>query len=182
MIEGEKTYHYHKGWLLLDYFGILFFLALTASGIYWLFKDPFFSSGWGGLFVATVGSIAVIAFVFEKNNRATIIVNDKEIVALKPKQQVRIVWSNIDRVYYSAFQDAYAKNPFFSLYILSKDGELIKITQNIDDYFDLMEMIVRRSPRGQAEPISLIKLLRLLFQVYFSKGQEKGGHRRIPHL
>jgi len=180
--ENNKSYAYSRWWVVFDYFGIVFFLGIVAFGLYMAFTEPFFSSGWIGILGICTGFIMIIVFAFESVNRGTIVVNDEEIIILKPKGSIRIPWSNINRVYYSAFQDAYAKNPFFSLYVLSKDGELIKITQNIDDYFDLMEIIVRHSPRGQAEPISLMKLLRLLFQVYFSKGQEKGGHRRIPHL
>ena len=142
----EKSFEYSPSyrvfWCLGIVIGIIFFIA----AIYGLLIESlsFRSSVWVlGIFLGigiTVGSVVEIG------NCQSIFVNENGISTLGPSRKVFVAWSEIDKLFYTQSEGLGAHEAFYSFYIKSRNGDIIKISQDVTNFHQLGTIILERFP------------------------------------
>ena len=164
-----KSFEYSPFYRFLWYIGIVLGVIFFIAAIYALLTESlsFRSSVWVlGIFLGigiTAGSIV------ELSNYQTIFVDENGISTLGPNRKVFVSWSNIDKLFYTQGEGLAAHEAFYSFYIKSKNGEIIKISQDIKNFHELGTIVLERCPTGRAEYIPFFDLARLYYRSYFKK-------------
>lgn len=166
MLYQEKSFEYPKIYILVLSAGIFVSAAMVILGIYILFSEDFLSGGWSGIFVVSVCTVLLIGCIFEMQNANTILVNERELIALRGKERVVIPWSSIEHIYYTASRGPGAPEPMYSLYIFSKTNDFIIIRQETKGFSDFVGILKQYSPKDEAEHIPFLRLVAIFVRIY----------------
>lgn len=164
-----KSFEYSPFYRFFWYIGIILGVIFFVAAIYALLTESlsFRSSVWVlGIFLGigiTVGSVV------ELSNYQTIFVNEDGISTLGPDRKIFVSWSDIDKLFYTQSEGMGAHEAFYSFYIKSKSGEIIKISQDVKNFHELGSIVLERCPTGRAEYISFLELARLYYRFYFKR-------------
>lgn len=169
MIYDGKLFEYPSFCRPLWYVGVVFGLSFIGASIYALLTKSFSTETFLWIFGIFFGTAMSGGSLVELHNYYSVLVNDERISLLRPNRRVDILWSNIDKVFYTRSEGVQAKYPFFSFYIKSNNGEIIKISQYIKNFHELGAIVLERCPTGRAEGIPFVDLVRLYYRFYFKR-------------
>lgn len=169
MIYDGKLFEYPSFCRPLWHVGVVFGLSFFVASIYALLTKSFSAETFLWIFGIFFGMAMAGGSLVEMHNYHPILVNDERISLLRPNRRLDIPWSDIDRAFYSRSEGVQAKHPFFSFYIKAKNGDIIKISQYIENFHELGSIVLERCPSGKAEYIPFADLARLYYRSYWKK-------------
>lgn len=174
MIYKDRSFKYPKLNIFVHSTGVIFCLGMIGLGLYVLFTEDFLSGGWAMVFGVPFFFLLLIGLVFELRNFNTILVTDQELIALRGKQQITILWSGIKHIYCSASQGRAAEEPSYSLYIFSKSNDFIIVRQSLKGFPDFLNILRQHWPKGELEYIPFMDLVAIFVRIYlFGKARAK---------
>lgn len=169
MVHGDRLFEYPVYSRSLCYAGVLFGIVCFVSAVYALLTESFSFRSLVWVLGIGIGIGLTVGGIVELFNYQTISVNDSGISTLGPNRRMLVSWSDIDRLFYTRGEGLGAHEAFYSFYIKSKSGDIIKISQYIKNFHELGTIVLERCPTGKAEYISFLELARLYYRFYFKK-------------
>jgi hypothetical protein len=167
-----KCYEYPSGSRALH--NVVFFpfcTALFVFSLYLLIKGIAESNRdvLGGIIGILFSGSMLVALVYNYFNLGSIVVNDREITSLKRGGPVTISWSEIGQIYYIIHPGNNIPDPFFTVYVFSKNRKFIVLDREIAGIGELMDTIRQYADTSGAKEITFSELTKVLLRHYLSK-------------
>lgn len=168
MFEYGKTFR-PTDTKFLNGFCIPFTIGLLVLGAYGLINED------GVEAKITIGIsmllfiIFLIGLLFLYFNVGPIVVNDRAIVARKPKGPVSIPWKDIEKIYYAIGRGGHPGDPHFSVYLFSKTKDFIIVRRATEEISELMDAIRSYAKPRQTKYISFSEVVSVFLRYYFRR-------------
>lgn len=171
MLYQDRSFEYPSSYIIERSVGIVFFFALILLGLYLLFAEDFFLEGWTGILLIVICFPILIAVGFERAHANTILVNEREIIALKKGRRLSIPWSSINRIYYTSSVGPAPERPYINFYIFGNKKDFIVIRHSIRNFSELLQIVEQHCQKKGVDYIPFMRLAGIFLRIYFGKGE-----------